>query len=145
MNLQLLHYIQEQKRKKITFQKMRYFIVNYFEDYYLEHSDKGLVKNILELEEQNILKPVKTSGKNWLKIHTKYHITTPSKEVDDQLIEQLRTMYHPKINLKYYIQNLEEWEMVKRIGVTINDLSCYTTYEPFGQEPAQDVTVIFVP
>ena len=109
-----MQFLKEYPRKKITLQEIErhYHLTKYRE----------LYDFILQLIQQNVISPIKSSGVNGKKpsLYKSYRIQN-CIENEDPLKEEVMYLFHSLLKQEYYLSHLKQYQLDREAVLKIND------------------------
>lgn len=103
--------------------KKKTFDVNFFMDTYLVYEHKKVVGLLKELEDNNIIVPVKSSSLTvkYPQIHTKYRVCEVKREVNEDIIKEINFKLNNKIKIDYIRNNVDEYLKIRDKVLLLNN------------------------
>ena len=109
-----MQFLKDYPRKKITLQEI--------EQHYLLKDYRELYDFILSLIEQEVIPPIKSSGRNGKKpsLYKSYRLKI-SLENEKTLQDEVTYVFHPLLNQEYYLNHLKQYQLDRESILKIND------------------------
>ena len=109
-----MQFLKDYPRKKITLQEI--------EQHYLLKDYRELYDFILSLIEQEVISPIKSSGRNGKKpsLYKSYRLKI-SLENEKTLQDEVTYVFHPLLNQEYYLNHLKQYQLDRESILKIND------------------------